>query len=87
MSQKITPLPVGLQVTARRKNGELVRGVIAGPPIPHLLPIGEFYMIAKITERPAPFWRGSGRKSNERLRWEAEQGFIGMYAREKLSRA
>lgn len=80
------PLKTGTSVTVMRRNGEVIQGKTAGPPIPHLLHIGEFYLIAKSPEGEAPFWRGTGRKSNARLQWEAQRSEIGMYAREQLKR-
>jgi len=78
------PLKPGTKVTVMRKNGEVIQGKTAGPPIEHLKQIGEFYLIVKSPEGEEPFWRGSGRKSKERLLWEAQRSEIGMYAREKL---
>lgn len=78
------PLPTGTKVTVMRKRGEVIQGKTAGPPIEHLKQIGEFYLIVKSPEGAEPFWRGSGRKSKERLLWEAQRSEIGMYAREKL---
>lgn len=46
--------------------------------------IGEFYLIVKSPEGAEPYYRGSGRKSKERLLWEAQRSEIGMYAREQL---
>lgn len=80
------PLPTGTAVTVRRINGELVHGKTAGPPIPHLSPIGEFYLIVKSPDGKEPFWRGSGRKSHAQLLWEAQRSEIGMYEREQLIR-
>lgn len=79
------PLKTGTSVTVRRKNGEVIRGKTAGPPIPHLSGIGEFYLIVKSPEGEEPFWRGTGRKSSARLMWEAQRSEIGMYAREQLT--
>lgn len=78
------PLITGTDVTVMRKNGEVIHGKTAGPPIPHLTHIGEFYLIVRSPEGEEPFYRGSGRKSKERLLWEAQRSEIGMYAREKL---
>lgn len=78
------PLPTDAKVTVMRKNGEVIHGKTAGPPIPHLTQIGEFYLIVKSPEGEEPFYRGSGRKSKERLLWEAQRSEIGMYAREQL---
>lgn len=78
------PLPTGTKVTVMRKNGEVIQGKTAGPPIPHLTQIGEYYLIVKSPDGEEPFYRGSGRKSKERLLWEAQRSEIGMYAREQL---
>lgn len=74
-------LPTGTQVMIRRWNGEEIRCKTAGPHIPHLLPIGEFYLLVKCPDGEPPFWRGSGRKSKERLLWEASRQEIGMRER------
>lgn len=78
------PLKPGTPCTVMRKNGEVIQGKTAGPPIEHLKQIGEFYLIVKSPDGEAPFWRGTGRKSRERLLWEAQRSEIGMYAREQL---
>lgn len=65
-----------------RINGETVRGVIAKGPIEHLQKIGEFYLVARFAPGcPEPAYRGTGRKSRERIRYETETGAIGMYER------
>ena len=79
------PLITGTDVTVMRKNGEVIQGKTAGPPIPHLLPFGQFYVIVKIPDGEEPFWRGTGRKSRERLLWEARRCEIGMYEREQMT--
>lgn len=79
------PLPTGTKVTVMRKNGEVIQGKTAGPPIEHLKQIGEFYLIVKSPDGEAPFWRGTGRKSRERLLWEARRCEIGMYEREQMT--
>lgn len=78
------PLPTGTKVTVMRRNGEVIQGKTAGPPIPHLLPFGQFYVIVKMPDGEEPFWRGTGRKSRERLLWEARRCEIGMYEREQI---
>lgn len=82
--RKTEPLPVGLAVRARRINGEIIQARIIGPPIEHLRPIGEYYTLGMVPAGPEPSWRGTGRKSRERLRWEAERRTIGMYERCEL---
>lgn len=84
-NRKCKPLPTGTKVTVMRKNGEVIQGKTAGPPIPHLLPFGQFYVIVKMPDGEEPFWRGTGRKSKERLLWEARRCEIGMYEREQMT--
>ena len=83
--RKCKPLPAGTDVIIRRMNGEVIQGKTAGPPIPHLLPFGQFYVIVKMPDGEEPFWRGTGRKSKERLLWEARRSEIGMYEREQMT--
>lgn len=77
-------LPVNTRVTVRRISRETVSGVVVSGPIPHLRHIGEFYLIGGMPQGPEPWWRGSGRKSRERLEWEHAQGALGMYERSEL---
>ena len=76
-------LPVGQQVTVRRISREVVSGTVLGR-VEHLRHIGEFYLIGGMPAGPEPWWRGSGRKSKERLEWEQAQGALGMYERSEI---
>ena len=78
------PLKPGTRVRVLRRNGETINGWIAGPPIPHLLPIGEFYMVQAHGWEPEPPYRGRGRKSPERIAWEQTQVMVGLYARDRM---
>lgn len=81
------PLTPGTPVTVRRISRETVSGVVLSGPIPHLRHIGEFYLIGGMPQGPEPWWRGSGRKSRERLEWEHAQGALGMYERAEIRTA
>lgn len=80
-------LLVGQRVTVRRISRETVSGVVLSGPIPHLRHTGEFYLIGGMPAGPEPWWRGSGRKSRERLEWEHAQGALGMYERAEIRTA
>lgn len=80
-------LPAGSRVRVRRISKEAVEAVVVSGPIAHLKHIGEFYLLGSMPQGPEPFWRGSGRKSKERLAWEQAQGALGMYEREEIRTA
>lgn len=84
MKQTLKPLKPGTPVQVTRINKEIVTAETMGPPIPHLLPFGEFYMVRAYPKTPAPYWAGRGRKSRARLLWEAQFHRIGMYNRREL---
>lgn len=77
-------LAPGTPVRVRRINGDFADGKTAGPPIAHLLPFGEFYLIAAEPGGEMPPWRGTGRKSRARQEWEAARAEIGMYERGQI---
>ena len=80
---KAFDLEPGCPVTVRRISREVVEGRVIGP-VEHLRHIGEFYLIGGMPAGPEPWWRGSGRKSKERLDWEQAQGALGMYERSEI---
>ena len=80
---KTLDLEPGTRVTVRRISREVVTGMVIGP-VEHLKHIGEFYLIGGMPAGPEPWWRGSGRKSKERLAWEQAQAALGMYERSEL---
>ena len=84
MDEKEIPLNPGKRVTVRRISKEEVSGKVISGPIEHLKHIGQFYLIGNMPKGPEPWWRGSGRKSRERLAWEQDQGAIGMYERSEI---
>ena len=80
---KASTLEPGTRVTVRRISREVVTGRVIGP-VEHLRHIGEFYLIGGMPAGPEPWWRGSGRKSRERLEWERAQAALGMYERSEI---
>lgn len=86
MKEADKALPPGTRVTVRRISREVVDGRVIGP-VEHLKHIGEFYLIGGMPAGPEPWWRGSGRKSKERLAWEQNQGALGMYERSEIMTA
>ena len=80
---KASTLEPGTRVTVRRISRAVVDGRVIGP-VEHLRHIGEFYLIGSMPQGPEPWWRGSGRKSKERLEWEHAQGALGMYERSEI---
>lgn len=84
MAKKIGALPIGYGVKVRRCTGEIVQGWIASPPLEHLLPIGEFYIVSGHPMPPdgvIPYYRGTGRKSQARREYESTYCELGMYER------
>lgn len=84
MKEADKALPPGTRVTVRRISREEVSGKVISGPIEHLKHIGQFYLIGNMPQGPEPWWRGSGRKSKERLAWEQNQGALGMYERAEI---
>lgn len=70
----------------RRINGEIVRGAVE-KRVEHLRPIGEFYLIANPAAHPGnePPYSGRGRKTAERIAWEAAHAPLGMYERAEIT--
>ena len=81
--EKKTHLPIGTRVMVRRINREEIQGFVTEGPLEYLIKIGEFYIIGYQVwdEEKAPYYCGRGRKSKERLEYEAQMGTIGMYER------